>query len=147
MSELASESISAGEGTDPAYATRPVPPEEQASPPDPLAKITMLPRTFAVVLAGAGLLFGLVLALIPVHVAGPDPAGPASVTCGNTIGNVESDLVAEGLPDAEPAVFATYVGSCESAIEARRAYTWPLFFAGTVAFAWFGTVRREPATA
>jgi len=151
MSELASESSNPGAGgwpTEPDYATQPVVPEEQASPPDPLAKITMLPRTFAVVLAGAGLLLGLVLALVPVHVAGPDPAKPTSVSCGNTIGGVESDLVGEGLPeDTDPAVFATYVGTCESAIEVRRGYTWPMFFAGAIAFAWFGTVRREPPTA
>jgi hypothetical protein len=128
------------------YATQPVLPEEQqASPTDPLAKITMLPRTFAVVLAGAALLLGLVLALVPVHVAGPDPTKPTSVSCGNTIGGVESDLVGEGLPDGiDETAFATYVGTCESAIEVRRAYTWPLFFAGAIAFAWFGTVRREP---
>lgn len=134
---------------EPDYATQPTllgdaaGQENTTEPSDPLAKITMRPQTFAVVLATAALLLGLILALVPVHVAGADPANPASVSCGNTIGGVETDLIGEDLDRPSETVMATYVNTCESAMETRRAYSWPLFFAGALAFAWFGVVRRE----
>jgi len=126
-----------------------VPPAGQpdAAPPepetDPLAKITMRPETFFAGLAVAALLLGLILALIPVHVAGPDVTAPASVTCGNTIGGVETASLGEGLgDDASPELVATYVGSCETAMGFRMAFAWPMFFAGLLAVLWSLVIRR-----
>jgi len=114
-------------------------------PTDPLAKITLTPRRFGAVLAIAGMLLGLVLALVPVHVASLDRDRAASVSCGNTIGGVETPLLADGLGSEDPAVLATYVGTCQDAIGTRLLFAWPMFFAGMVGFAWLGVVRREPS--
>jgi hypothetical protein len=112
-------------------------------PADPLAKITMRPRTFAAVLAAVALLLGLILAVMPVHVAGANPVEPGSVSCGNTIGGVETGALAEDLGRVDQQVLATYVNTCEGAISTRLAFSWPLFFAGALSFAWFGVVRRR----
>lgn len=123
-----------------------VPPEtesETGPETDPLDKITLSPQTFAAGLAIAALLLGLVLALIPVHVAGPDVSAPRSITCGNTIGGVETASLGEGLGDAAtPELVSTYVGSCETAMGFRMAFAWPLFFAGMLAVLWQLVVRR-----
>lgn len=131
-------------------ATRPTarlpvagPPAEQG-PVDPLASITLTPRRFAAVLAVAGLLLGLVLALVPVHVASLDETRASSVSCGNTIGGVETPLLAEDLGDVEPSVIATYVGTCQEAIGTRLLFAWPMFFAGMIGIVWLGVVRRDP---
>jgi hypothetical protein len=126
----------------PAYAE-----PEPGGPPvvDPLAKIMMTPRTFWAILAVAALLLGLLLALLPVRVANADAADPGYVTCGNTIGGVETGPLAEQLDGPDEDVLATYVGTCESAIATRLAYSWPLFFAGALAIVWSGVVRRPTA--
>jgi hypothetical protein len=118
---------------------------EPPEPADPLAKITLTPRRFAGVLAVAGMLLGLVLALVPVHVASLDRDLAGSVSCGNTIGGVETPLLADGLGSEDPDVLATYVGTCQDAIGTRLLFAWPMFFAGMVGFVWLGVVRREPS--
>src|SRR5438876_7084289 len=112
---------------------------------DPLAKITLTPRRFAALLATIALLLGLILALIPVHVAGPNPAKPVSVSCGNTIGGVETGSVAANLESPDKLTMATYVGTCERAISDRLVYSWPLFFAGGLTVIWLGVVRTKPS--
>jgi hypothetical protein len=113
--------------------------------PDPLAKITLSPRAFAAVLATVALLVGLILALVPVSVAGPDGANPSTVSCGNTIGGVESDSIAAGLGDAaaDRATMVSYVDMCERATGERVFYAWPLFFGGGLVIVWLGVVRRK----
>lgn len=121
-----------------------VPPESGPdTETDPLAKVTMRPETFAAGLAVAALLLGMILALIPVHVAGPDVNAPRSIACGNTIGGVETANLGEGLGDAAtPELVSTYVGSCETAMGFRLVFAWPLFFAGGLAVLWLLVVRR-----
>lgn len=111
-------------------------------PADPLAKVMMTPRTFFAVLAVTALLLGLLLALLPVRVANADAEAPGQVSCGNTIGGVETGPLAAGLDRPAEDVLATYVGTCESAIATRLAYSWPMFFAGALAIVWSGVVRR-----
>lgn len=141
--------------TEPDLATQqtvrqPVPPYTEPKPDeppsDPLAKIMMSPRMFFAVLAIAALLLGLLLALLPVRVANADPENPGHVSCGNTIGGVETGPLADQLGDPDQDVLATYVNTCESAIATRLAYSWPLFFAGALAIVWSGVVRK-PVTA
>src|SRR5689334_25425340 len=93
--------------------TRELPPIREA---DPLEKVTLTPRGFAAVLAAAALLLGLILALLPVHVAGPDPAHPARISCGNTVGGVETDLIGRGLGQVDTQTTVSYVDMCERAI-------------------------------
>jgi hypothetical protein len=126
--------------------TRPAEPPETpgAELPDPLASITLSPRAFAAVLAVAGMLLGLVLALVPVHVAGLDAAEQRSVSCGNTIGGVETPLLGKDLGNVEDTVLATYVGTCQQAISTRLTFSWPLFAAGALGIIWLGVVRRDP---
>jgi hypothetical protein len=112
--------------------------------PDPLASITLRPRTFAAVLAVAGMLLGLILALVPVHVAGLDATTQTSVSCGNTIGGVETPLLGEDLGNVEDTILATYVGTCQDAIGTRLVFSWPLFVAGALGIIWLGVVRRDP---
>jgi hypothetical protein len=124
--------------------THPAPPDPpEQEPPDPLASITLRPRTYAAVVAVAGLLLGLILALVPVHVAGLDTAQQSTVSCGNTIGGVETPLVAENLSGANEQVLATYVGTCQQAISTRLLVSWPLFVAGALGIMWLGVVRRD----
>lgn len=113
---------------------------------DPLTKITLSPRGFTAVLATVALLVGLILALIPVHVAGPDPAMPGSVSCGNTIGGVETGSVAAGLNQADRSTIVSYVDMCERAISDRIFYSWPLFFGGGLVIIYMGVVRHRPAS-
>ena len=123
---------------------RPVPADSPDGPaPDPLASITLTPRTFAAVLALAAMLLGLILALVPVHVASLDTAKQTSVSCGNTIGGVETPLLGDDLGTVEPTVLATYVGTCQGAIGTRLVFSWPLFAAGMIGFLWLGVVRRD----
>ena len=112
---------------------------------DPLAKITLSPRGFTALLATVALLLGLILALVPVHVAGSDPAAPASVSCGNTIGGVETGSVAAGLGQPDRPTMVAYVDMCERAISDRLFYSWPLFFGGVLVIVWMGVVRRRRA--
>jgi hypothetical protein len=137
--------------TEPDLATaptvrQPVPPYTEPSPADPLAKVMITSRQFWAILAAAGLLLGLLLALLPVRVANADPANPGFVSCGNTIGGVETGPLADelGRPDAD--VLATYVSTCESAIATRLEFSWPMFFAGALVIIWRGVVRK-PASA
>jgi hypothetical protein len=115
-----------------------------AEEPDPLAKITLTPRGFAALLATIGLLLGLILAIVPVHVAGPDPANPGYVSCGNTIGGVETDVAAGGLDRPDRATVVSYVDICERAISSRTFYSWPMFLAGGLVIIWLGAVRHRP---
>lgn len=117
------------------------PPAEEL-PADPLAKVMLTPRQFWAVLAVAGLLLGLLLALLPVRVANADPANPGHVSCGNTIGGVETGPLGEQLDRPSPTVLATYVSTCESAVTTRFAFSWPMFFAGALAVIWRGVVRK-----
>lgn len=143
--------------TEPDLATQqtvrqPVPPYTATAPraepqADPLAKITMTPRMFWAVLAVAALLLGLLLALLPVRVANADAANPGYVTCGNTIGGVETGPLADRLDRPSDSVLATYVNTCESAIATRLAYSWPLAIAGALAIVWSGVVRGPVKTA
>jgi hypothetical protein len=122
-------------------------PAAEPEPADPLAKITLRPRTFGAVLAVAGLVLGLLLAILPVHVAGLDTGKQTSVSCGNTIGGVETPLVGGGLGNVDDTVLATYVNTCQHAISTRLAFSWPLFFAGVLAILWLGVVRRATGPA
>jgi hypothetical protein len=119
------------------------PRQQAAGDPDPLAQITMRPRMFIAVLAGLAMLLGLVLALVPVHVAGPDPAGQARVSCGNTIGGVEMDTVAGGLGEPDQATRVAYVDMCERAVSERQNVSWTMFFGGLLVVLWLGVVRQR----
>jgi hypothetical protein len=114
-----------------------------ASGEDPLAKIMLTPRAFAAVLAAAALLIGLVLAIVPVHVSGPDPVNPTKVSCGNTLGGVETNRMAAGLPSPTESTVVSYVDMCERAVSNRVFYSWPLFFGGGLGIIWLGVVRRR----
>jgi hypothetical protein len=114
--------------------------------PDPLAKITLTPRGFIAVLATLALLVGLLLALLPVHVAGPDPASPAAVSCGNTVGGAETDSIAEGLDSPDRPTVVAYVAMCERAIGDRVLFSWPMFFLGGLTIIALGVVRRQSAS-
>jgi hypothetical protein len=133
--------------TEPDLATtptvrQPVPPSTSEPVADPLAKVMITPRQYWAILAVAGILIGLLLALLPVRVANASPARPGYVTCGNTIGGVETGPLGDQLGRPGQDVLATYVGTCESAVATRLAYSWPLFFAGALVIAWRGVVRR-----
>jgi hypothetical protein len=132
--------------TEPDLATQqtvrqPVPPAVEH---DPLAKVMMRPRTFFAALTVVALLLGLLLALLPVSVANANVTEPGYVSCGNTIGGVETGPLGEELGRPSPIVLATYVNTCESAIATRLAFSWPMFFAGALAIVWAGVVRRTP---
>ena len=142
--------------TEPDLATQPTVrqpvPEYTEMPPadgqtaDPLAKVMITPRQFWAILAIAGILLGLLLALLPVRVANADPASPGYVTCGNTIGGVETGPLGEQLGRPSKDIVATYVGTCESAISTRLLWSWPMFFAGALVIGWRGVVRRPSET-
>ena len=137
--------------SDLATVRQPVPPYAETPPAeeppaDPLAKVMLTPRQFWAVLAAAGLLLGLLLALLPVRVANADPANPGHVSCGNTIGGVETGPLSDELERPSQEVLATYVNTCESAIATRLAFSWPLFFAGALVIVWRGVVRWKPAS-
>jgi hypothetical protein len=136
---MTTERIAASDLTQP--LTRPDP--DASAEQDPLAKITVTPRALAAVLAAAALLVGLVLAIVPVRVAGPDPVNPTKVSCGNTLGGVETGRMAGSLPKPtdQPTV-VSYVDMCERAVSNRVFYSWPLFFGGGLGIIWLGVVRR-----
>jgi hypothetical protein len=113
--------------------------------PDPLAKITLSPRGFAAVMAAIALLVGLLLAVLPVNVAGPDPEAPGLVGCGNTIGGVETDALAADLDRPDRDTIVSYVDMCERAISNRVFYAWPMFFGGGLVIIYMGVVRARPA--
>lgn len=121
-------------------------PSAEGQTADPLAKVMITPRQFWAILAVAGILLGLLLALLPVRVANANPTNPGYVSCGNTIGGVETGPLADQLSRPGEDVLATYVGTCESAISTRLAYSWPMFFAGALVIVWRGVVRK-PAEA
>jgi hypothetical protein len=123
-------------------AAAPSAPAEEPVAVDPLDKVMMTPKTFVAVLAAAALLLGLLLALLPVRVANADPAHPGYVTCGNTVGGVETGPLGTDLGRPSREVVATYVNTCESAVATRIAYSWPLFLAGVLAIVWGGVVRK-----
>jgi hypothetical protein len=139
--------------TEPDLATaptvrQPVPPytenpPAETPPVDPLAKVMITPRQFWAILAAAGLLLGLLLALLPVRVANADPARPGHVSCGNTIGGVETGPLGDELGRPSTNVLATYVSTCESAIATRLEFSWPMFFAGALVIVWRGVVRKS----
>lgn len=112
--------------------------------PDPLAKITMSPRGFVALLATIALLVGLLLALLPIQVAAPDPAEARSVSCGNTIGGVESDSVAAALDQPDRTTLVSYIDMCERGISNRIFYAWPMFFCGGLVIIYLGVVRTRP---
>ncbi|GAA4444705.1 hypothetical protein GCM10023148_51660 [Actinokineospora soli] len=110
---------------------------------DPLDQITLSPRGFGGALALLGLLLGLVLALVPVSVAGPDAARPESVTCGNAIGGVETGWIVEDLgADVRPTTLS-YIGMCEQAVDSRATKATLLFFGGLLGGLGLGVVRRR----
>lgn len=119
------------------------PRQQPAEDPDPLAAITLRPRAFFAVLAAVAFLLGLVLALVPVHVAGPDSAAPARVSCGNTIGRVETASIAGGLGEADRETMVAYIDMCERAVSERIDASWPLFFGGLLVIVWLGVVRQR----
>jgi hypothetical protein len=112
---------------------------------DPLAKVTLSPRGFAALLATIALLVGLILAVIPVQVAGPDPAAPGLVSCGNTVGGVETDFLAADLNQPDRDTLVSYVDMCERATSNRVFYSWPMFFGGGLVIIYFGVVRQRAA--
>jgi len=131
--------------TDQVFADAPTQELQTVDDVDPLAKVTLTPRGFASVLAAAALLLGLILALLPVHVAGPDPAHPAQISCGNTVGGVETDVLGAGLGQADRQTTVSYVDMCERAMGERVFYSWPLFMAGGLGIIWLGMVRVRRA--
>ncbi|CRK61353.1 hypothetical protein [Alloactinosynnema sp. L-07] len=112
-------------------------------PEDPLDRVTLSPARFAATLAVIALLLGLILALIPVRVASPNAAAPGKVSCGNTIGGVETRSVVEGLGANDRPVTVAYIDMCERAISGRTTVSWLLFFAGLVGGIGLGVVRKR----
>lgn len=123
--------------------TTPAPAPMSTEPPDPFAQITLTPRAFFGAGAILAMLLGLVFAIVPVHVATPDPASNSSVTCGNTLGGVETDIVAGGLGTADKALVVSYVDMCERGVSERATTATLLFFGGAVVGLWLGVVRRR----
>lgn len=131
--------------TDQVFADAPTRELQSIGEADPLDRVTLSPRGFASVLAAAALLLGLVLALLPVHVAGPDPAHPSQIVCGNTVGGVETDSIGAWLGPVDRPTTVSYVDMCERAMGERVFYSWPLFLAGGLGIIWLGVVRsRRP---
>jgi hypothetical protein len=112
-------------------------------PVDPLARITLAPRTFVAALATIALLVGLALALLPVRVSTPDTASTVKVSCGNTLGGVETPRVAAALDRPSEEVLVSYIAMCDRAIDARATPSWILFFGGMLGWIWLGVVRTK----
>lgn len=112
-------------------------------PEDPLARVTMRPRTFGALLAGVALVAGLILGVAPVRVAGPTPDGPA-VTCGAAVGGAETRLIANGITDRDRDTIVSYVDICERALDTRGVIAALLFFSGVLGVGWLGVIRRRP---
>lgn len=111
---------------------------------DPIAKVTLAPRTFAAVLFLAALVVGLVLVLIPVRVSTLDTSKTTKVSCGNILGGVETPALAAALGrPTDEVVLAQYVHMCEDSTNARTYPAWGLFFAGMFGCVWLVGVRRK----
>lgn len=114
-----------------------------ATAEDPLAKITLTPRAFAATLATVAMVVGLVLGLLPVRVSSLDTAATVKVSCGNTLGGVETPRLAASLGNPESPILAEYVAMCDRGIDARTLPAWTLFFGGMTGWIWLGAVRRR----
>jgi hypothetical protein len=110
---------------------------------DPLDKITLPPRVFVASLASIALVVGLVLGLLPVRVSTLDTAATVKVSCGNTLGGVETPQLAASLGSPERPILAEYVAMCDRGIDARALPAWTLFFGGMVGWIWLGAVRKR----
>lgn len=115
-------------------------------PVDPLTEVTMRPGVFWALATVAAIVVGLVLALVPVRVAGLDTTRATSVTCGNVIGGVESKEIATGLPGSGRPELLEYIGLCERAVSERESAASVLFFGGFIGAVWLGVVRRRAPT-
>jgi hypothetical protein len=122
-------------------STVPLPPATESA--DPLDKITLPPRTFVAALATIALLLGLILALVPVRVSTLDIASTTKVSCGNTLGGVETPRLATSLGKPDQEILVQYVGMCDRAIDARATPAWTLFFGGMIGWIWLGAVRKR----
>src|SRR5882724_8849796 len=113
-------------------------------PVDPLAKVTLAPRTFMAVLFVTALLLGLLLVLIPLRVSTLDTTKTTKVSCGNILGGVETPQLANALgKPTDEIVLAEYVHMCEDSINARTYVAWGLFFTGLLGCVWLAAVRRK----
>ncbi|MCE7008970.1 hypothetical protein LWC34_40085 [Kibdelosporangium philippinense] len=110
---------------------------------DPLAQITLPPRVFVASLASIALVVGLVLGLLPVRVSTLDTTTTVKVSCGNTLGGVETPQLAASLGRPERPILAEYVAMCDRGIDARALPAWTLFFGGMIGWIWLGAVRRR----
>lgn len=115
-------------------------------PVDPLTAVTMRPRVFWALATVAAILLGLVLALVPVRVAGPDTTRTTTVTCGNAIGGVETKKIGTSLPTSGRGELLAYVAICESSVSERETVATVLFFGGLIGGVWLGVVRRRAPT-
>ncbi|MET0132182.1 MAG: hypothetical protein ABW215_01165 [Kibdelosporangium sp.] len=125
-------------------AQTPHPPAAQpaaAAPVDPLARITLAPRTFVAALATVTLLLGLLLALLPVRVSTLDTTTTTKVSCGNILGGVETPRLASALGKPSEPVLVEYVAMCSASVDARATPAWVLFFGGMLGWIWLGAVR------
>ncbi|RSM60030.1 hypothetical protein DMH04_54885 [Kibdelosporangium aridum] len=110
---------------------------------DPLDKITVPPRVFVASLASIALVVGLVLGLLPVRVSTLDTTATVKVSCGNTLGGVETPRLAASLGNPERPILAEYVAMCDRGIDARALPAWTLFFGGMIGWIWLGAVRKR----
>ncbi|ONI78652.1 hypothetical protein ALI144C_27970 [Actinosynnema sp. ALI-1.44] len=110
---------------------------------DPLAKITLTPRVFVASLASIALVVGLVLGLVPVRVSTLDTVATVKVSCGNTLGGVETPRLAASLGNPEKPILVEYVSMCDRGIDARALPAWTLFFGGMLGWIWLGAGRRR----
>jgi hypothetical protein len=121
---------------------------------DPLDRITLPPRTFVAALASIALLLGLILVLLPVRVSSMDTASTTKVSCGNTLGGVETPKLANSLGKSADDLLAgssistelvlvQYVAMCDRAIDSRATPAWTLFFGGMIGWIWLGAVRKR----
>jgi hypothetical protein len=111
---------------------------------DPLDQITLRPRTFAAVLVCAAMVIGLVFALIPVRVSSPTITTATKVSCGNSLGGVETPQLNDALGRPDRPTLVSYIDMCERAIDTRAELAWTLFFGGLIGALWLGVVRRGP---
>ncbi|KAA2263004.1 hypothetical protein F0L68_11130 [Solihabitans fulvus] len=116
---------------------------DAADKSDPLIEVTLRPRVFFAVLALVALIAGLVLGLIPVHVAAPDPSRAGQLSCGNAIGGVDTKSVWAGLGAQGNTELVDYINICEHAMSERETAASVLFFGGVVGGLWLGVVRRR----
>jgi len=114
--------------------------------PDPLDAITVRPRTFGAILSGVALVAGLALSMAPVRVSTPDATAAGKVSCGNTLGGVDTPQLSSGLGGPDRPTLVAYVDMCERAIEGRALPAWTLFFCGMVAIVSLGVIRRADVT-